>query len=620
MSDSINLISEYLNTPILRILTCGSVDDGKSTFLGRLLLDSGNVYMDHLRSFQKTSRKLNGAYEEPELAYLIDGLKAEIEQGITIDVSYRYFFTRRRKFIVADAPGHAQYTRNMAVAASNSDAAVLLIDGSSGIKVQTKRHLSILSLMKVDHIIVAVNKMDLVDFKEDRFAEVRDETLGTINSIYDHPCSYDFVPISSKKGDNVVAPSQNMTWYSGKTVLELLESMNLEEGSSLSFCLPIQYVAHEADRRCYAGTVISGSLTVGDELTVLPSGVRTRVSRITVSGRSSGKAKRRDPVMVELADDIDISRGDKLIKSEAGLRHGDTISCRFFWFSERPMGTGDIYELKFLSRKVRATVQEVKARLDLDHLEQKPATCLARNEIGLGSLTLSAEHYCLPFGESKDLGRFLIVDMATGDTVGLGTILKVQEAGRLYPYETMIDKSMRASLKNQHPMLIWLTGLSGSGKSTIANLLEQRMYEQGYHTYLLDGDILRNGLNKDLGFDAASRKENIRRAGEVARLMVDAGIIVIASFISPFTADRAFVRSLFKEGEFCEVYVDAPLEECIRRDPKGLYARALSGEISEFTGINSPYEPPVDAEIRIDTSACSPHEAVNTILERLAED
>ncbi|MCL4539724.1 MAG: adenylyl-sulfate kinase, partial [Bacteroidetes bacterium] len=497
---------------------------------------------------------------------------------------------------------------------------VLLVDAASGIKSQTKRHLSILSMMGVNRLVIAVNKMDLVDYSELRFEEMKREIVGVVGTIYGSQCTFWIVPISSKVGDNVVRKSENMTWYDGGSVLELLETIELDKAQPSQFCLPVQYVTRDADKRYYAGTIVSGSVSVDDEVIVLPSLMKTCLRDLAVAGKPSGSANQGDSVMIELTDDIDISRGDKLVKSERRLMQGDTLSCQFFWFGEKDVIAKDVYELKFLSRKTRATVKQIKERLDLDSLQKTPATRLAQNEIGIASVSLSTTHYCLPFQESKELGSFLVVDIGTGETVGLGTVVSVEKAGRPYPYTTMIDKSMRASLKNQHPMLIWFTGLSGAGKSTIANLLEQRLYDQGYHTYLLDGDILRNGLNNDLGFDPDSRKENIRRAGEVARLMVDAGIIVIASFISPFVKDRKLVRSLFKEGEFCEIYVSTPLEECIRRDPKGLYAMALRGEISDFTGVSSPYEPPLEAEITIDASRCSVHEAVRNILNHLAED
>ncbi len=620
MSDTNSRISNYLETPVLKIMTCGSVDDGKSTFLGRLLLDSGNVLNDQLRAIENSGPGADSTGKAPELAFLVDGLKAEIEQGITIDVSYRYFFTSNRKFIVADAPGHAQYTRNMAVAASNSDAAIVLVDATSGVKIQTKRHLSILSMLRVDRLIIAVNKMDLVGFNTKQFRKIKDETARTIQNVYDHPCSFEFVPISARHGDNVVGGSAKMPWYSGKSILELLEGLEVDDSKDSPFCLPVQYVARDSGKRFYTGTVISGSFSTGDEIVVLPSSKRTTVKGISVAGHDSTGAEEGDPVMVELADDIDVSRGDRLVKSEKDLAQGNALSCRLFWFGEKPATAGNICEMKFFSRRIRGTITQIKEKFDLDNLKRIPTGGLEQNEIGFGRIVLSAAHFCLPFNDSKDLGSFLVVDIGSGDTVGLGTIDSIENTGPTYPYATIVNKSMRASMKSQHPMLIWMTGLSGAGKSTIGNLLDQRMYESGYHTYLLDGDILRNGLNGDLGFDAAGRRENIRRAGEAAKLLVDAGLIVIASFISPFIKDRSLVRSLLAKGEFCEVYVSAPIEECIRRDPKGLYAKARRGEISEFTGISSPYEPPVNPEIAIDTSLCSPQEAVEQILNYLAED
>ena len=620
MNDTNLRVSNYLETPVMRIMTCGSVDDGKSTFLGRLLLDSGNVFEDQLKAIGSTHHGTGSSENKPELAFLIDGLKAELEQGITIDVSYRYFFTQNRKFIVADAPGHAQYTRNMAVAASNSDAAIVMVDATSGVKPQTKRHLSILSMLRVDRLIVAVNKMDLVGFDRDRFRKIKDETVRAIHGIYDHPCSFDFVPVSAKDGDNVARRSADIPWYNGKSVLELLETMELDDGKDSPFCLPVQYVARESGRRYYAGTVISGTFSTGDEIVVLPSSKKTTVAALFVAGRESTCAEQGDLVMVEMADHIDISRGDKVVKSEMDLMQGDTLSCRLFWFGDSPAAAGNVYELKFFSRKIRGTFKKVKERLEISTLKRTPAESLEQNEIGFANITLSATHFCLPFTDSRELGSFLVVDIGSGDTVGLGTIDSIENTGPTYPYATTVDRSMRASMKAQHPMLIWMTGLSGAGKSTIANLLEKKMCESGYHTYLLDGDILRNGLNSDLGFDAASRRENIRRAREAAKLLVDAGLIVIASFISPFINDRSLVRSLFAKGEFCEVYVSTPIEECIRRDPKGLYAKALRGEIAEFTGITSPYEPPVNPEIMVDTSHCTPHDAVEQILNYIAED
>jgi bifunctional enzyme CysN/CysC len=589
--------------PALRFLTCGGVDDGKSTLIGRLLHDAHLLPGDTLASLQTDSAVFGTQGEEIDLALLVDGLQAEREQGITIDVAYRYFETDRRKFIVADTPGHEQYTRNMATGASRCELAVLLVDARKGVLQQTRRHCCIAHLLGIRHFVLAVNKMDAVAYAEPVFAKIAAEfgAFAAALGIGDVVA----IPISALRGDNVLSASQAMPWYAGKTLLSHLESIDVEARRGAA---PLRYIVEwvcrpDQDFRGYAGSIVSGRLARGDAVVALPSGVRSAVAALITADGHLEHAEAPRSLVVTLKDALDISRGDVLCPDGERAEVADQFAAHLLWLGDKPMLPGRVYVLNCGAQTTTSQVGELKYKVDVDTLGRSAASELRLNEIGYCNLTTAKPLVIDPYGACRDMGGFILIDRESNATVGAGMIQFGLRRARNIRWQSLdISKRQRADIKGQKPCCLWFTGLSGSGKSTIANLLERRLHDLGKHTYILDGDNVRHGLNRDLGFTAADRVENIRRTAEVARLMVDAGLITIVSFISPFRAERQFARERFAGDEFLEVFVDAPLEVCEHRDPKGLYRRARRGEVTNFTGISSPYEPPLAAEVQLLTA------------------
>ena len=604
---------------LLRFLTCGSVDDGKSTLIGRLLYDSHLVFEDQIHAAEHGQRRPGAGRAGPlDLALLIDGLQAEREQKITIDVAYRYFSTPRRKFIVADTPGHVQYTRNMATGASNCDFAVLLVDARSGILTQTRRHACILSLIGITKVALAVNKMDLVDFDQARFEALAVEFADFARQL--GLAQVTAIPVSALKGDNVIAPSAQMHWYHGPTLLGHLETVDVAgKPPERPFRFPVQWVNRpHLDFRGYAGTVASGKVNRGDEVVIYPSGKCAHVARIVIADGDREAAVEGEAVTLTFAEEVDVSRGDVIATAENAPSVADQMAARIIWFDEEPMLPGRAYMLKSGNQTTTATVLNLKFKLNVDNLDHVAGKTLEINEVGSCNLNTAKPLAFDPYAENIDTGSFILIDRFTNATVAAGMIeFGLRRATNLRWQELSINKAARATLKEQKPCVLWFTGLSGAGKSTIANALEKRLHAMGRHTYLLDGDNVRHGLNKDLGFTDADRVENIRRVAEAARLFVDAGLIVMVSFISPFRSERRMARDLFDAGEFIEIFVDTPLEVCEARDPKGLYGKARAGLIANFTGINSAYEPPERAELRLDTSKSQPEALAESVLAEL---
>jgi bifunctional enzyme CysN/CysC len=604
---------------MLRFITCGSVDDGKSTLIGRLLFESQMLFEDHLAALESESRKSGTQGDELDLALLLDGLTAEREQGITIDVAYRYFSTDRRKYIVADTPGHEQYTRNMITGASTADCAVVLIDARKGVLTQTRRHSYLVSLIGIRHIVLAVNKMDIVDYSEERFRQIEEEyrTFAGEIGVHDFTC----IPLSGLTGANVVEPSDDMTWYDGPTLLQYLEGVELdEERMQLApFRMPVQWVNRpDLDFRGFAGTIAGGTISPGDRIVALPSGQTSEVARIVTYDGDLEQAVAGQSITLTLSDEIDISRGDVIAKADDRPEVARQFEATLVWMAEEPMLPGRNYLLRIGNASATATIAPLKYKLEINSLERLAATKLGLNEIGVVNLELDRAIAFDPYTENRETGGFILVDRITSRTVGAGLLrFALRRSSNVHWQAVDVDRNARAALANQRPCIVWLTGLSGSGKSTIANIVERKLHARGRLTYLLDGDNVRHGLNNDLGFTDADRVENIRRVGEVARLMIDAGLIVIASFISPFTSERRTVRALVDDGEFLEVYVDTPLAIAEERDVKGLYAKARRGELANFTGIDSPYEPPEHPELRVDTSTLTPEQAADQVIEAL---
>jgi len=599
------------------------VDDGKSTLIGRLLYDSQKILEDQLAAVRNDSSRWGTTGEETDLALLVDGLQAEREQGITIDVAYRFFDTDRRKFIIADTPGHEQYTRNMATGASTAHLAIILVDAERGVQVQTRRHSYIVALMGIRHVVVAVNKMDLVGFDREVFENIQrecSELLGKLG-VPDVRC----VPVSALRGDNIVRPSTAMPWYTGTPLLELLDTIDVtaDEGvTDLRF--PVQYVNRpNASFRGYAGTVEAGGVRKGDAIMALPSRRTSRVKAISTYGGEIAEALAGRAVTLTLEDEIDISRGDVLVHSDRAPSVGDRFDAQIIWMADAPLLPGKQYEFKVGARYVFGTVEKIHHRTDVNDLSTHQAEQLKLNEIALCRVALKEPIAFDAYKLCRAMGGFIVVDRLNHTTVGAGMIERVathaiaDQSGDVFWQPTRVTRDQRANQKSQKPCVLWFTGLSGSGKSTVANALEQTLFLRGHHSYLLDGDNVRHGLNKDLDFTDAGRVENIRRIGEVSKLFVDAGLIVLTAFISPFRSDRRLVRGILGEGEFVEIYVATPLEVCETRDPKGLYARARSGSIKHFTGITSPYEAPESAEIVLDTSKLSVQECVERVVRYL---
>jgi bifunctional enzyme CysN/CysC len=591
-------LQQHESKSLLRFITCGSVDDGKSTLIGRLLHDTKRLLDDQLVALEADSRRHGTQGEAIDFALLVDGLEAEREQGITIDVAYRYFDTDARKFIVADCPGHEQYTRNMATGASTADLAVVLVDARKGLLTQTRRHSYIVSLLGIRHVVLAVNKMDLVGYDEATFDAIASgyRELAAQLGIPNVTC----IPLSALEGDNMLASSAATPWYRGPTLLEHLESVDVSrETAQLGFRMPVQWVCRpDQGFRGFAGSIAAGTIRPGEEIVALPSGRRSRVARIVTANGDLDVAAAGQPVTLTLTDEIDASRGDVFAASDSQPQVADQFAVHLLWLGENALLPGRPYWLKIGARTVGATVTEIKHKVDVNTQEHLAAKHLELNEVAYCNVHLDQPVAFEAYADNHPLGAFILIDRQSNATVAAGTLdFALRRAGNIHWQHVDVDKQARARIKHQQPRCLWFTGLSGAGKSTIANLVEKRLLALGQHTYLLDGDNVRHGLNKDLGFTDEDRVENIRRVAEVAKLMVDAGLIVLVSFISPFRAERRMARDLFPEGEFVEIFVDTPLEVAERRDVKGLYAKARAGEIANFTGIDSPYERPDAAEV-----------------------
>jgi len=619
-TDILGYLKAQEDKSFLRFITCGSVDDGKSTLIGRLLYDSKLIYEDQLASIEKDSKKSGTQGDKIDLALLVDGLAAEREQGITIDVAYRFFSTDKRKFIVADTPGHVQYTRNMATGASTADVAVLLIDARYGVQEQTRRHAFIVSLLGVKHVVVAINKMDLNDFDQSVYndIEVDFREFSKDLGFTDISC----IPMSALDGDNVTIRSDKSDWYKGPTLLEYLEVVDVDKVTlDAPFRLPVQWVNRpNLDFRGFSGTIASGTVEVGDEIIVIPSGKRSTVKEIVTFDGNRDIAREDMAVTLTLNDEIDISRGDIICKKDNPAEQADQFQAHLLWMSTNDLYPGRQYLLKTGNKTVPASVLKLKHRIDINDFSEVAVNTLALNEVGVATLSLSAPIAFDAYGENRNTGSFILIDRQTNETVGVGMLdFALRRASNVVWQDLDVNKSVRAEQKNQKPALLWFTGLSGSGKSTIANLVEKRLLDLGRHTYTLDGDNVRHGLNRDLNFSKADRVENIRRIGEVARLMVDAGLITMASFISPYRAERQMARNLLEDGEFIEIFVNTPLEVAEARDVKGLYAKARSGEIKNFTGIDSEYQAPENPEIEVNTVETSADDAAEMIVTYLKD-
>ncbi|WP_193588625.1 sulfate adenylyltransferase subunit CysN [Xanthomonas vasicola] len=593
-------LQQHESKPLLRFITCGSVDDGKSTLIGRLLYDSKRLFDDQLAVLESDSRRHGTQGEGIDYALLMDGLAAEREQGITIDVAYRYFDTDQRKFIVADCPGHEQYTRNMATGASTADVAVVLVDARKGLLAQTHRHSYIVSLLGIRHVVLAVNKMDLVDYDAQVFAAIADayKTLAAQLGITDVQC----IPLSALAGENLSSASTRMPWYSGPHLLQHLDTVQLEPpeaGSGLR--LPVQWVNRpNAQFRGYAGTIAAGQVRVGDAVLVVPSGRRTQVASVLAANGEVSSARAGQAVTLTLRDEIDISRGDIIAAIDDPPEVADQFAAHLLWMDDAALLPGRPYWLKIGTRTVTASISEIKHKVDVNTQERLAAKRLELNEVGYCNLALDEPIAFSPYARNRVLGGFILIDRRSNATVAAGTLeFALRRAGNVHWQHLDVDRSARARIKGQAPRVLWFTGLSGAGKSTVANLVDKRLHSLGYHTFILDGDNVRHGLNRDLGFTDEDRVENIRRVAEVARLMADAGLIVLVSFISPFRAERQLARERFDQGEFVEVFVDVPLAVAEARDVKGLYRKARAGQIPNFTGIDSPYEAPETPEIHL---------------------
>jgi bifunctional enzyme CysN/CysC len=608
------------DTGLLRVMTCGSVDDGKSTLIGRLLADTHAVLRDQLAQLAADSKRHGTTGDDIDYALLLDGLEAERQQGITIDVAYRFVTTARRRLIIADSPGHEQYTRNMATAASTADLAIVLVDARKGVLVQTRRHSTIAELMGIRYIVLAVNKMDLVDWSR--------ETFDAIEATYREAVAHSgfktvvAIPMSARTGENLTREADHSPWYHGPTLLEFLDSFELEASADTGpFRLPVQWVSRpHADFRGFAGTVANGRMLVGGTVVASGSGQKARVSRMVTMDGDLPQAAAGDAITLVLDHEIDISRGDVLAAEAAPLEPADQFSAHLIWLTETPLVPGRAYLVKIGTRTVSGNVTRIRHRLDVNTRQELHADRLVLNDVAKVQLSLTSAVAWMPYAESRDLGGFVLIDRQSNATVGVGMLdFALTRSANLRWQELDTDRHARAALKGQKPAVLWFTGLSGAGKSTIANLVEKRLFAMGRHTYMLDGDNVRHGLNRDLGFTEADRVENIRRVSEVAALFAEAGLIVLVSFISPYRAEREAARSRVAADEFLEVFVDTPLEECAARDPKGLYQKAMAGQIQNFTGVSAPYEPPLGPEIHLRTTEAAADVLAERVVATLAE-
>ena len=630
-TDIATYLQQHETKSLLRFITCGSVDDGKSTLIGRLLHDTKGLFDDQLSALEKDSAKHGTQGEAMDFALLVDGLAAEREQGITIDVAYRFFATDKRKFIVADCPGHEQYTRNMATGASTADVAVVLIDARKGVLTQTRRHSFIVSRLGIKHILLAVNKMDLMDYQQSVFDDIVAQYQLLANQLGIK--SFQAVPLSALNGDNLLSHSENLPWYKGPSVLEYLETVNLASTGSASISalvepvetsqparMPVQWVCRpNLDFRGFAGTICQGQFKPGDEVMSLPSGKRSHIARIVTQTGDLSEASEGQAVTLTLTDEVDASRGDVIVAAKSPCEVADQFAAHIIWMDDAELIPGRGYWLKIGARTVNATITEIKHKIDINTQEPLAAKTLHLNEIGFCNINLDQAIAFETYEQNHSLGGFILIDRQSNATVAAGTIdYALRRASNVHWQAMTVDKAARSALKSQKPRCIWFTGLSGSGKSTIANRVEQKLLASHHHTYALDGDNVRHGLNKDLGFTEADRVENIRRVAEVAKLMVDAGLIVLVSFISPFRSERDMARALFAEGEFVEVFVDTPLELCEQRDVKGLYAKARAGKLPNFTGISSPYEAPLVPEVHLHTANQSIEQLVDAVLHKIS--
>jgi bifunctional enzyme CysN/CysC len=614
-------LKQHEHKSLLRFITCGSVDDGKSTLIGRLLYESKMLFEDQLAALEADSKKVGTQGGDLDFALLVDGLAAEREQGITIDVAYRFFSTDRRKFIVADTPGHEQYTRNMVTGASTADLAIILVDARHGVQTQTRRHSFLVSLIGIKRVVVAINKMDLVGYSEATYRRILDDyrafaaQLGLEDIVA--------IPMSALRGDNITEPSEAMGWYHGPTLMGYLETVEVDQKRRLKgvFRLPVQWVNRpNLDFRGFAGTIAGGSIEPGAAIRVQPSGRTSTVKRIVTADGDLPRAIAGQSVTLVLEDEVDISRGDVISSIDSPAEVADQFETTIVWMQDEPMMPGRAYLMKVGSRTVSATVSDIKYKVNVNTLEHLAAKQLALNEIAVCTLSIDRPIAFDPYDAVRETGGFILIDRISNATIGAGMLrFALRRSHNIHMQHVDVDKATRGAMKGQKPCVLWFTGLSGAGKSTLANQLEKRLNALGRHTYLLDGDNVRHGLNKDLGFTEADRVENIRRVAEVAKLMVDAGLIVLTAFISPFRSERRMARALQQDGEFIEIFVDTPMQVAEERDPKGLYKKARRGEIKNFTGIDSPYEAPENAEIRVDTSGRDIGQTVEDIMMRLRD-
>ena len=615
-------LDQHQHKTMLRFITCGSVDDGKSTLIGRLLYDSKMIFEDQLEALSADSKKVGTQGQEIDFALLVDGLAAEREQGITIDVAYRFFNTEKRKFIVADCPGHEQYTRNMVTGASTADLAVILIDARKGVLVQTRRHSYLCHLIGIKNLVLAVNKMDLVDYSQKVFDDIVADYAAFAQSIGIE--GFTAMPISGFKGDNIIGPSDNTPWYKGPNLVEHLETVevNSARDAGKPFRMPVQWVNRpNLDFRGFSGLIATGAVKPGDAIRVLPSGKTSTVSRIVTLDGDHDEAVAGESVTICFADEVDCSRGDVIALADNPPQAADQFETTIVWLNDDALQVGRAYWLKIGTQTVSATVHQPKYAVNVNTMEHVAVKTLELNAIGVAEIVTDKPIVFEPYADNRALGGFILIDKMTNSTVAAGMLhFSLRRSQNVHWQALDISRDAHAMLKNQKPAVLWFTGLSGSGKSTIANLVEKKLHRMNRHTFLLDGDNVRHGLNKDLGFTEADRIENIRRVGEVAKLMTDAGLIVMTAFISPFKADRDMVRAMLPEGEFIEVFIDTPLAVAESRDVKGLYKKARSGELKNFTGIDSPYEAPANPEIRVDTTNMTAEQAATLIVDTLLGD